>query len=302
MTDFALNCSLDIGETLNQDEVEEVFGTDFGYQFKGITYRHPDEGKYVILLVNEGALYDDQLGTGNKFTYDGEGVPEKGDQTETIANEALIDAVRDPIPIYFFTSEDGIDEYEYRGLASVEDYEYVSDGRRMIYRFHMQQLGASSWEEYQREEREIEERSRTEPKLTEEDTDFIESRSRARSAAFTRKVKREYDYACAICGSRRFSPEGNPEVEAAHLYPKSENGADDIRNGLALCQFHHWTVDSGWVVFTDERKMLLNDRTGQEPPEEIEDLEGRTLNTPEDSGLASHPCFLKAHRELHGFD
>ncbi|WP_232700583.1 hypothetical protein [Halobacterium wangiae] len=146
MADFPLTRNLSIGETLSQNEVEEVFGTDFGYQFKGITYRHPDEGKYVILLANEGAIYADEFGSGSEFTYTGEDVEEKGDQIETPANKALIDAADEPIPIYLFTSEDGVDEYEYRGLANVEDHEYVTDGTRMVYRFHMRELGIGSWE------------------------------------------------------------------------------------------------------------------------------------------------------------
>lgn len=68
MTDFALQRRLAIGETLSQEEVEDIFGTDFGYQFKGITYRHPNDGKYVILLVNEGAIYDDEFGRGDEHS------------------------------------------------------------------------------------------------------------------------------------------------------------------------------------------------------------------------------------------
>jgi len=37
MTDFALSRPLQIGKILSQSEVENVFNTDFGYQFRGIT-------------------------------------------------------------------------------------------------------------------------------------------------------------------------------------------------------------------------------------------------------------------------
>ena len=164
MPDFALQRRLAIGETLSQEEVEDIFGTDFGYQFKGITYRNPDDGKYVILLANEGAIYEDELGSGDEFVYTGEGVEEKGDQVETPANKALIDAADDPIPIYLFTSKDGVDIYEYRGLAIVENYEYMSDGSRMIFRFHMRKLQVGSWEKYQQNHEGIE--STTDKRLT----------------------------------------------------------------------------------------------------------------------------------------
>ena len=90
MNDFALSRPLQIGETLSQSEVENVFETDFGYQFRGITLRAPDEGRYVILLANKGEIYNDEIGSGSQFTYEGEGVPEKGDQTETTANRASV--------------------------------------------------------------------------------------------------------------------------------------------------------------------------------------------------------------------
>lgn len=180
---------------------------------------------------------------------------------------------------------------------SVEAHEYVSDGQRMVYRFHMERLGISSWEEYQQEEQAIQEISDEEPTLTEK-IEYTESRRRARSAAFARRVKEQYDYTCAVCGARRFSPQGNPEVEAAHIYPKSEDGADDLRNGIALCRFHHWVLDSGWIGFTDEREILIRDGSKHELPEEIEALRGERLRRPEDASKAPHPRFLTAHREL----
>jgi len=147
MTESILSDTPRIGQSFSQKEVEDLFSTDFGYQFRGITYRHPDEGKYVILLSNEGEFYDDDL-SGTEFTYEGEGVPEKGDQMETPANRALIEAEHDPIPIYLFTSVEGVDEYEYRGLVDVKDHRYVSNGDRMVYTFDMRQLGIPSWEEH----------------------------------------------------------------------------------------------------------------------------------------------------------
>ena len=150
MTDFALSRPLEIGESLTQPEVENVFETNFGYQFKGITLRAPDEGRYVILLANEGEIYDDELGQGDEFTYLGEGVKEKGDQKKTPPNRALIDATEDPIPIYLFTSQEGETQYEYRGIVEVQDYEYVSDGARMVYRFQIERVGIEGWEGYRK--------------------------------------------------------------------------------------------------------------------------------------------------------
>ncbi|MFD1599345.1 HNH endonuclease [Halobellus rarus] len=302
MTDFALARPLEIGESLTQSGVEDVFETNFGYQFKGITLRSPDAGRYLILLANEGEIYDDEFGQGDEFTYLGEGVREKGDQKETAANKALIDAIEDPLPIYLFTSTEGIDDYEYRGLVEVQDYEYVSDGARMVYRFQIKRLGISSWEGYQRTASEVEETTREPPSLTENSTEYTTAESKVRSSVFARKVKQRYDYRCAACGARRFSPEGNPEVEAAHIYPKSEDGPDDLRNGIALCKLHHWAFDRGWFSVDDDLGIIVREDAEQVVPEEIAILSEETLLTPSTDDLEPHSIYLQAHRRLHGFE
>jgi putative restriction endonuclease len=90
MVSSPLTRDLGIGGTLTQDEVERVFDTNFGYQFRGITYRAPDRGKYIILLINEGEIYGDEHGADAEFTYEGEGVPEKGDQQLAVSNQAAL--------------------------------------------------------------------------------------------------------------------------------------------------------------------------------------------------------------------
>jgi putative restriction endonuclease len=302
MTSFPLSRSLEIGETLTQSEVEDAFNTNFGYQFKGITLRSLEEGRYVILLANKGEVYNDELGRNDEFTYEGEGVPDKGDQKATPANEALIDAVQDPLPIYLFTSEEGIDQYEYRGLVEVKDYSYVSDGERMVYRFEMNRLSVSSWDEYKQAETEVEELSRQPPSLTEDESRYATSRSRIRSSVFARKVKSRNDYACAVCGCRRFSPEGRPEVEAAHIYPKSEAGPDDPRNGIPLCKVHHWAFDCGWFSIDDNSEILVKDSSDDAPPDVVSVLDGEILSQQATDDISPHPTYLAGHRQLHGFE
>lgn len=302
MTDFALTRPLAIGEQLTQEEVENVFDTNFGYQFKGITLRTPDKGDYIILLANEGALYDDDLGQDVEFTYEGEGVPEKGDQNKQGPNESLINAIEDLIPIYLFISEDGVDEYEYRGIVDVEDYEYVSDGQRMVYRFTMKRLGVDSWEDYKQAEQRLEKQMGAEPSLTANNESFTTQEKRVRSSVFSRNVKQQYDYSCAVCGARRFTPEGNPEVEAAHIYPKSENGDDDLRNGLALCKLHHWAFDSGWFSLTDDHELIVQQTAEESVPEGVSKFEGRTISKPKTDAATPDPTYLAAHRRLHGFE
>ena len=46
------------------------------------------------------------------------------------------------------------------------------------------------------------------------------------------------------------------EVEAAHIVPHHVNGKDDIWNGIALCRFHHWAFDAGWLAILDDFQVI----------------------------------------------
>lgn len=302
MVDFTFSRNFKVGETVTQEEAQRVFNTNFGFQWKGVTLRTPEQGKYVIVMSNEGEIYDDQIGDGPEFTYDGEGRPEKGDQELVGPNEALVNAVTNHIPIYLFTSEEGLDEYEYRGLVEVEDYRYVYDEKedRKKFKFDMRMLGVASWEEYQGEVDEIEEATREEPTLDAERS-FTESKAAVRSSIFNREVKREYDYSCAVCSSRILSPEGNPEVEAAHVFPKSEGGPDEPRNGISLCRFHHWAYDIGWFTLTDDLRIQVRDWGDRAPPEDVQNRAGDSVLEPEDPERRPHRVYVEAHRKLNGF-
>jgi len=292
---------LEIGEVLSQNEVGSTFGTKFGYQFKGITYRNPSEGRYIILNSNEGAIYQDRFTSEPELMYDGEGEPENGDQILTNANRAMVDAVNEEIPIYLFTSEDGLDRYEYEGLVEVTDasYEYEQSEGRMKYKFHLQKLGVATWDEYLDGATEVEEG--TEEPLT-EPSEREESSRLIRSAAFTRKVRSAYDDSCAFCGSKRRSPTGNPEIEAAHIYPKSGGGRDVVSNGIGLCKLHHWAFDVGWLAISDDYEVVVHEVDEVATPNEMLELEGRNVDLPSDEGMTPAKRFLRKHRKLHGFE
>jgi putative restriction endonuclease len=292
---------LEIGEILSQDEIEEVFDTNFGYQFKGITYRNPSNGKYVIINSNEGAIYEDEFISETELTYEGSGTPEKGDQVLTNANRAMVDAVDEEFPIYLFTSQDGLDEYEYEGLVEVTDARYVYEQSedRMKYKFDLQLLGVATWGEYLEIATKAEEDSE-DPLI--EAPEHQESSRLVRSAAFKRKIRSAYDNACAVCGSERRSPTGNPEIEAAHIYPKSEGGRDIVPNGIGLCKLHHWAFDVGWIAISDELKVIVGEADEVSTPNEIAELEGRRISLPSDADAGPAERFIREHRRLHGFE
>ncbi|KAB1196624.1 MULTISPECIES: HNH endonuclease [Haloferax] len=141
----------------------------------------------------------------------------------------------------------------------------------------------------------------SEPELTEDLGGFTESRRRARDQAFAELVKGAYSQTCAFCGSSRETPVGNPEVEAAHIYPKREDGADDVRNGIALCKLHHWAFDTGWLALSEECEILVKEAPNRDGYYEFKQLEGDSMRLPNEERMAPHRMFLEAHRELNGF-
>lgn len=157
-------------------------------------------------------------------------------------------------------------------------------------------------QEIEEERDSVEEQISSEPKLTEEKEEFNETQHRARDAAFTESVRDAYDERCAICGSNRVSPAGNPEVEAAHIYPKRMNGRDHVQNGISLCKLHHWTFDSGWISLSDDYEILVKDEPGLNGYEDFSQLEGNRIHLPKEDDKKPHPKFLAEHRRINGFD
>lgn len=141
----------------------------------------------------------------------------------------------------------------------------------------------------------------SDPQLTEDEERFTETRRRERDSEFATTVREAYNRTCAVCGSSRETPDGSPEVEAAHIYPKSEGGSDDVRNGITLCRLHHWAFDTGWLAFTDDHEILVKDVPEREGYYEFKQLEGDSLVLPTDGGVEPHPTYLREHRGLHGF-
>lgn len=115
----------------------------------------------------------------------------------------------------------------------------------------------------------------------------------ARDEAFRRTVLEAYDERCAFCGVRRETPDGRPEVEAAHVRPKAEGGPDDIRNGIALCKLHHWAFDNGWLSITAEYEISVTDAPDRDGYGEFTALDGREIRLPDDERMYPSTKYLQ---------
>ncbi len=125
-----------------------------------------------------------------------------------------------------------------------------------------------------------------------------------RSNEFRRKVRQAYENRCAVCGSKRVSPEsGNPEVEGSHIQAVEDGGPDKISNGLALCRLHHWAFDQGWIAITDDYEVLVKHAPDTDGYRTFEALRGQDLaNLPDNEEFHPDPTFLERHRSKHGFE
>ncbi|WP_160135822.1 HNH endonuclease [Halococcus salsus] len=142
--------------------------------------------------------------------------------------------------------------------------------------------------------------------ITREIPDRPATPSVKRNHNFREKVIEAYKYRCAVCGKERWSPKGNPEVEAAHIFPvsgsqnteKGEGGPDILQNGIALCKLHHWAFDNGWISIDDDYTVIVRNASSIKGYEELASLRNNSLYLPENQDDWPETRFLQAHRSL----
>jgi len=115
--------------------------------------------------------------------------------------------------------------------------------------------------------------------------------------------KKLYGDRCAVCGSELRTPEGKPEVQGAYIYPKGQDGSDDLRNGICLCRRHHWAMDAGWFSIADDYTILVRaDLPDHDNYRFIAECEGEKIHLPSVAEAAPAEVYLREHRSLMGFD
>ena len=120
----------------------------------------------------------------------------------------------------------------------------------------------------------------------------------ARSIAFRETVLKLYRERCAVCGEALKSPTGVVECDAAHVVPRSRLGADEARNGLALCKSHHWAFDRGLFSFGNDRAVIVPPIVASLPQNaRLHVFNGRPVLEAADLNLAVHQDAFAWHRE-----
>ncbi|MFW5934816.1 MAG: HNH endonuclease [Halolamina sp.] len=247
---------IDRGERYDQADIEALFDTGFGYRVSGINVRNDDDGDlFVLLFAREDGPYDDDVSAGT-FTYVGEGLPDKGDQSpDSLGNAALIEAESDPVPIYFFYSAGDAPEWEYRGQVAVEGHEMVAgpDGEREVLEFEMRHVDGPETE------KRVDAPETPPPPFETDDTagrTVTQPRAGVRvSESFKQSVYDRFDGRCAVTGIDHRSL-----LTVSHVLPRSERPdiAEDPGNALLLNWTHHFAFDAALWTFDEAGRLWVN--------------------------------------------
>ena len=87
---------------------------------------------------------------------------------------------------------------------------------------------------------------------------YVYSLRKKRDASFRPRVLQAYGRNCAVCGSDLRLDDALFDLEAAHIKWHRAGGPDTVPNGLALCGFHHKSLDRGaWSINPSKEKYLV---------------------------------------------
>ncbi len=107
----------------------------------------------------------------------------------------------------------------------------------------------------------------------------------ARSQAFARRILPLYDFRCVVCGQAHGDGKSVGGGSRAHR-PRGLKGADDARNGLALCRSHHWAFDRGLFGVKPDRSIIIRPKTAADPRNaHLLPFDGKPIASPSDPAL-----------------
>ena len=120
-----------------------------------------------------------------------------------------------------------------------------------------------------------------------------------RTAGFRQAIMRIYNYTCAVCQLYVLTLDGESVTEAAHIIPFNISGNNDVRNGISLCQLHHWSFDRGLISMDRNYKVIVSNLMLERGPTEwlLTNLRGRLIRLPDHDTLYPAQEALAWHRK-----
>lgn len=300
-----MQLNLTIGQEYSQEEIESAFKTGLGSQLPGILPKKPGEvvkQPYVILFSKYKNRYGDKM-DGEIIYYVGHGPKEKDQVMERgNGNLRLAESNNEDRIIFGFKKEQANKGWTYMGILRLLDVLIGKNelGSR-IFEFKLESTNIASPGDIEEVLDDVED---TDPSLISENEPVIQNiKRKARSIAFSDEIKKLYNYKCAICMVERFNRKGNPEVEAAHIYPKEKNGPDKVINGISLCRLHHWAFDNGLLSIDNDYNVIIPDEIKYDKNyKDIYKFENKKILLPHKNQFKPHRIYLEAHRKMHGLN
>ena len=108
-----------------------------------------------------------------------------------------------------------------------------------------------------------------------------------------------YDYTCVVCQLHILTMDGASATQAAHIIPFNKSHNNDVRNGISLCQLHHWSFDAGLISVDRNYKVIVSDFMLERGPKEwlLTTLRDRLILLPDHNELYPAQEALAWHRE-----
>lgn len=119
-----------------------------------------------------------------------------------------------------------------------------------------------------------------------------------RDVNFRRQVCDAYKGRCAFTRLSVFDDFGQPECQAAHIWPVMSGGPDIVQNGIALSATVHWLFDRHLLSLTDDHKITIRDDGMANRLATLGIYEGKTILLPSDRAQWPHPTFIRKHRGM----
>ena len=134
---------------------------------------------------------------------------------------------------------------------------------------------------------------------TQNPIESVQTEEPIRTAGFRQAIMRIYDYTCAVCQLHILTMDGESVTEAAHIIPFHISGNNDVRNGISLCQLHHWGFDRGLISFSGTFKIIVSGLMVEKGPSEwkFTTLRDKKILVPEHKEHYPAQAALAWHRE-----
>lgn len=242
----------EVGQRYNRWQLHDVYG---GQRYYGIAT--PADYPAVFLFTGDSGEeygYEDKFLPDGRFLYTGEG--QQGDMEWNGGNAAIRNHKQNGEELHVFEDTDEPWIVTYMGQFEYVDHRIdtlpdETGTPRDAFRFELQPVGGEEIETENPDQLDLDElyerAKQSSPTETNSSTTSNSGQTYPRSEVVKRYALREADGVCQGCGDDApFTAEdGEPFLEVHHLYRRSDGGADDPDNVVALCPNCHRRVHYG---------------------------------------------------------